>query len=97
MKYQGKPFLQTAFLKKERGRIIVNIYRPGSTIAGNTLTEEDGSFSITGLTQGVYRAPLDAAQLKKLQLTCTPLSLPFNIVASKEGDLVDGLEFVIQQ
>ena len=93
----GKVFFADSLSKKGKGRIIVNIYRPDSTIAGHTITEEDGSFSITGLTQGIYRAALDGVQLKKLRLTCSPAALPFNIVATKDGDLVDGLEFVIQQ
>jgi len=92
----GMVFLDTKKGENGLGRILVNIYRNDSSFVGQTLTEADGLFNFAGLSQGSYIARIDAAQLEKLHMTSLPISLPFKISVSQEGDVVDGLEFVLK-
>lgn len=82
--------------RKGLGRIIVRFYNSRSKQVGQTLTEEDGSYSYSGLAPGSYTARIDAGQLDKLQLNCSPEKRAFRIKVSKEGEVVDGLEFELQ-
>ena len=82
--------------KKGLGRIIVNFYREDSSFVGRVLTEADGFFDFIGLMPGLYTARLDAAQLRKLRMAYSPAVLSFRISANKEGDIIDGLEFMLQ-
>lgn len=91
----GTVFLKTN--KKENGiaRIIVNIYNANSGIVAHVLTESDGYFTYVGLVPGLYSASVDEMQLSKLHMTASP-PISFNIKSGKEGDVVDGVKFVIQ-
>ena len=77
------------------GRIIVNIYNSDSMLVTKTLTEADGFFSFLGLAPGLYTAQIDKVQLQKLQMNASP-TLSFKIVSNKDGDVADGLQFVLQ-
>jgi hypothetical protein len=81
---------------KGQGRIIVNFYREDKTLAARTLTESDGYFSYLGLAPGNYIVEIDSAQLQKLQLSSAPAGMPVGIKRTTEGDVVDGLEFLLQ-
>jgi hypothetical protein len=89
------------YLKKEgkerkgQGRIIVAFYNKNSKLVGKTLTEPDGFFSYLGLPPGSYTARIDEKQLSGLQLVSSAASLPFTIVSSTNGAIVEGLEFTI--
>ena len=88
------------YLKNDKGenglaRIIVNIYDSNSNLIARTLSEPDGYFTFAGLQPGNYTASIDSAQLLKLNMTSSPL-LPFTIKLSKEGDIVDGMKFKLQ-
>jgi hypothetical protein len=80
---------------KGQGRVIVNFYRNGSSLAARTLSESDGYFSYMGLAPGEYEARVDTAQLNKLNWTVLPSSINFTIKAGIDGDVSDGLEFVL--
>lgn len=77
------------------GRIIVNIFDGKNNLAGRTLTEQDGYFSFLGLAPGNFVARIDSAQATRLNLTATPTGVPFTIHESAEGDIVEGLDFVL--
>jgi hypothetical protein len=79
------------------GRITVCFYREDSSLVAHVLTEADGFFSFIGLVPGNYTARIDAAQLRKLGMTALPAAIPFHIADSREGDVVDGLEFLLQR
>ncbi len=82
------------------GRIRVNFYRNDS-LMGSTLSEPDGYFSLLGLAPGSYTVRIDTMQLKKIMqlknidLTVSPESLPVNVARSRDGDVIDGLEFTL--
>ena len=78
------------------GRIIITINnaKTGKTVA-KILTEADGYFSFMGLPPGNYTAAIDTVQLHKLNMGITTNNIAFSIKSNKEGDIVDGLEFVI--
>ena len=77
---------------KGQGRIIINFYRNGK-LAGHTLSESDGYFNFLGLSPGAYIASVDSVQLGKLKITASPASMPFNIAATLEGDVVNDIDF----
>jgi hypothetical protein len=79
------------------GRIKVSFYNNDSVLVASTLSETDGYFNFLGLSPGRYTAIIDSSQLHKLQMSATPTILLFNIQASKEGNVVDNLKFVLQK
>ena len=78
------------------GRITVNFYRNDSIFVGHTFTESDGYFSYLGLAPGSYTVRPDTIQLRKIKMVAYPGYLPVNILGIKDGDIVDGLEFVFE-
>jgi len=77
-----------------KGLILVNFYRNDS-LAGRTMSEADGYFSLLGLAPGSYTVRIDTLQLKKISMKATPVSLPVHVKRSKDGDVIDGLEFTL--
>jgi len=76
-----------------QGRIMVCFYRKEGTLAGRMMTESDGYYSYLGLTPGKYTARIDPEQLKKLKMVSVPENIPINIAPSKDGTILDGLDF----
>ncbi len=78
------------------GRIIITFSnaKTGKTVA-KILTEGDGYFSFMGLPPGNYTAAIDTVQLQKLKMSVAQNNIAFSIKSSSEGDIADGLEFVI--
>jgi hypothetical protein len=92
----GTVYLGGSGGQKGQGRIIVNFYSSDSRLAARTLSEADGYFSYLGLAPGEYEARIDTAQLNKVNMTVLPSSVPFTILASFDGDVVAGLDFVLK-
>ncbi len=76
-----------------QGRILVCFYRLNGTLAGKVMTESDGYYSYLGLTPGKFTARIDPEQLKKLKMVSVPESIPINIAPSRDGTILDGLDF----
>ena len=94
----GSVVLKNNNTSKGIGRIIINFSnaKTGKTVA-KILTEADGYFSFIGLPPGKYKAAIDDAQLQKLNMVIAANNIAFSIKKTKEGDIVDGLEFVISK
>lgn len=92
----GTVYLKDGEQRKGLGRIIVSFYRKDYTLAGETITEADGTFSFTGLPPGEYSAQINKLQTEKLKMIAEPWSKNFTITSNKNGDVVDGIEFVLQ-
>ena len=75
-----------------QGRILVNFYRD-ATLAARIMTESDGYYSYLGLKPGKYVAKIDPDQLSKLKMNSVPKEIPINIAPSKDGTILDGLDF----
>ena len=89
----------TVYINGKRGMqpssgIILCIYNSKGVMVARTISEPDGYFSYLGLPPGSYTASIDAAQLEKIQMTSSP-AISFTIKTSREGDLVDGLKFIL--
>jgi hypothetical protein len=56
----------------------------------------DGAFDMLGLPAGEYEASVDPAQLKTLNAVSEPAVRRFTIAASEMGDVVSGIDFVLQ-
>lgn len=89
----GTVFLADSSGRNGLGRIIVNFYNSDAVLVARTVTEADGYFSFLGLVPGSYTAQIDKAQLQKLQLASASVS--FNILPGIEGDIVNGLQFIL--
>ncbi|WP_161964258.1 carboxypeptidase-like regulatory domain-containing protein [Chitinophaga flava] len=76
-------------------RIKVNVYNAASKLVKSILTEGDGYFSYLGLTPGSYTVSVDAEQMKRLSLKATPAVIAIKVKRSIEGDVVDGLSFLL--
>ena len=59
------------------------------------ITESDGFFDFIGLAPGTYYAKVDEAQMVKLQMKASP-TYRFKITLNKDGDVIDGLKFVVE-
>jgi hypothetical protein len=92
----GMVYLKEDSSQNPQGRIVVSFYRSDKTPAGQTITEADGSFDFIGLPPGNYTAEVSSGQLERLHLICRPWRLPFTISAKKDGDVAEGLEFILQ-
>ena len=83
--------------EKPQDRIIVCFYTSNdTTLVGQATTEADGSFDFSGLRPGSYIAHISSPQLRKLHMTSFPESVPFVILPKKNGDVADGLKFIIR-
>jgi hypothetical protein len=91
----------TVYLKEDQrtrplGRVIVAFYNvEDRSLAARTMTEADGSFDYTGLPPGRYVASIPGAQLYKLHMDAQPINIPFTITENKDGDFINGLEFIL--
>ena len=74
--------------------MIICIYDKQGAMVARTISEPDGYFSYLGLSPGTYSARMDPNQLIKLRLQ-PAADISFTIKPSREGDIVDGLEFVL--
>ncbi|MCX6226457.1 MAG: hypothetical protein NTV01_17190 [Bacteroidia bacterium] len=92
----GMVNLSSAGGDQGQGRIIVGFYKSNGAFFAKTLTEPDGYFSFLGLPPGSYIARVDTAQLRKLNMTAIPDTLPFTMERTKDGDVKDGLQFFIR-
>ncbi|MFT3703167.1 MAG: hypothetical protein QM802_12390 [Agriterribacter sp.] len=92
----GTVYIKEGGNQKGLGRIIVNFYREDLLPVGEVMTEPDGSFNFSGLMPGKYTVQLNVAQIDKLHLKAEPASLLFNVTENKNGDFVDGLQFVLK-
>ncbi|MCK4518456.1 hypothetical protein KAT92_06770 [Candidatus Babeliales bacterium] len=91
----GMVYIKKAWGQSGQGGIKVCFYNSNSILVASTLTETDGYFYYLGLGPGSYTVKIDPTQLSKLKMTVAPDGIPITILPSEDGDIVDGLEFVI--
>ena len=92
----GTVFLKSASGLKNQGRIGVCFYRADSSLAGCTTTDADGYFSYMGLAPGSYTVRPDRKQLTNLRMTAFPEQAAITILPSRDGMLLENLDFTIQ-
>jgi cell division protein FtsN len=92
----GMVYMKRDSLVNGIGRILLNIYKKNGAKIAQTLSESDGYFSYLGLEPGEFIARVDSVQLSRLSFIVNPLQIFFTINATKEGDIVDGLDFTIE-
>jgi hypothetical protein len=92
----GIVYLKSNEGKNGQGRIYVCFYNTDSVLVARVLSESDGYFSFLGLKPGLYTARIDTNQLKNVNMNASPTAIPFKILPSIDGTVVDGLEFVLE-
>ncbi len=93
----GKVMLERDGALTGIGRMIVGFHNSAGVLKARTLSEEDGYFSYFGVAPGSYYASIDTAQLRKLNLSSSPDSIPFTVKADLDGDYIEGLDFVLRK
>jgi hypothetical protein len=92
----GMAFINKGNELKGIGRILVKFYDKNSmALVAETLSESDGYISYLGLEPGEYSAQVDSAQLNNLDFRVDPKQIDFTIKTLEEGDIVEGIEFVL--
>jgi hypothetical protein len=81
--------------RKGLGRITVQIFNQQGIKVAETLSESDGYFNYLGLKPGNYTVRVDEVQLGKLGYKSMPQIHDLFIKEMVDGDIVDGLDFVI--
>ena len=93
----GMTYLNTDNRLKGIARIQVKFFDKNTNKKiGETLSESDGYISFLGLEPGDYVARIDSAQMSNLSYTALPEHKEFTIKVSKEGDIVNGLDFILK-
>ena len=92
----GYVILESEGEKKGQGRIIVSFFDSNHNPVAKTLSEYDGYYSYFGLASGKYSARIDTAQLRKLGMTSDPDTQQFAIAGGIDGDIAEGLDFVLK-
>jgi hypothetical protein len=82
---------------KGLSRIVIGIYDAGKNRIASILSESDGVFNFLGLLPGTYVACIDDTQLQSLQLSSSSPQLDFTIPVTREGAIIEGLEFILTQ
>jgi hypothetical protein len=77
------------------GRITLQIFNQQEKLVAETMSESDGFFSYLGLKPGNYTVKIDEMQLEKLGYKSMPQMHDLLIKSMVDGDIVDGLDFVI--
>lgn len=77
--------------------IRVHIYDSKKDRVTSLVSDRDGSFSFLGLRPGVYVAHIDREQLRELKLKAETASFKFTIGRSKEGTIIDPLQFLVKK
>jgi hypothetical protein len=80
----------------QRG-IVIDFYRDDNTLAGSTITEEDGYFNFFGLYPGNYIVRVKAEQLQKLKLKATPAVKQIKMEKKPEGSVIGNVEFWLEK
>jgi hypothetical protein len=92
----GMTYLNSNSTLKGIGRISVKFYNKNSgKLVAETLSESDGYISYLGLEPGEYIARIDSVQLNNLDVKADPQFIAFEIKSSEEGDIADGVDFVL--
>ena len=107
----GMVYLNKDNVLKGQRRILVKFFKRGigkegsqtfaeSDVSYNnpvaeTLSESDGYLYYMGLAPGEYIVRVDPEQLKNLNMTASPETVTIKINQTAEGDIVSGLDFVL--
>lgn len=82
--------------QKRLARVIVSFYHSDFSLAGEAVTEADGTFSYNSLPPGDYFVQVNTTQLEKMKMKTTQRPLRFTIAANKNGDVIDGLDLIVE-
>lgn len=93
----GMVYLDDGKLLKGLGRILIKVYKKGSDkVVSEILSESDGYMYLLGLKSGEYSACLDQEQLSNLNFDADTTCKYFTIKTSEDGDIIEGLDFVLK-
>lgn len=92
----GSVLLESAGGRTGLGRIIMIFRDADQRVRTRILSEQDGYYSYMGLAPGEYTVGPDTSQLSKLGFTTEPVSRRFTITQTRNGDIIEGLDFILR-
>jgi outer membrane protein OmpA-like peptidoglycan-associated protein len=94
----GTTYMNNNNSLKGLGRILVKYYKKGSDqVIAESLSESDGYINFLGFEPGEYIARVDSVQMSRLDYTVAPTEIPFTVIGIEEGDVADGIDFVLSR
>lgn len=94
----GMTYIEKENSLKGIGRMSIKIYKKdGDKVVTELLSESDGYLNKLGLKPGEYKACIDPEQLKNLDFVAEPACRYFTIKALEEGDIIDGIDFIVKE
>jgi hypothetical protein len=94
----GIAYMNDGKSMKGIGRILIKIYNKYSAkVVAETISESDGYIYYMGLPPGEYVARVDSVQLSNLNFTADPPLKFFAIAPLVDGDIVRGIDFVLNK
>lgn len=66
------------------------------TLTQDLITFTNGEYYYLGLTPGKFRATIDPSILSVMHLTSTPPYIDFELKSKEEGDMIEGLNFIVK-
>jgi hypothetical protein len=91
----GVVYLKSEKTTRAQSNVTLQIYDKKGIKVAETMSEFDGYFSYLGLKPGTYTVRVDEAQLKNLKYQAFPAVHPVTIKISEYGDIVGGLDFIL--
>jgi cell division septation protein DedD len=77
-------------------RILVDFYNKNGERVAQSMTESDGYFDYLGLEPGAYTARIDSVQLYRLKYRSIPQEIQLNVRSMVEGDVIDGVDLMLE-
>src|SRR5690606_30401067 len=78
------------------GSVRLTIYNHNGQMVTTFLADQHGDFNYLGLLPGEYTIAPDAAQLERLRWKSQPDRIAFEINPDPEGDIISGLDFILE-
>ncbi|MDO9152678.1 MAG: hypothetical protein Q7U47_03040 [Paludibacter sp.] len=92
----GMAYMNTNGKLKGIGRILLKIYKKSTNeLVAQSISESNGYINYLGLVPGDYVARVDSAQLGNLDFVAEPQQIDFSIKTTEDGDMAEGLDFVL--
>nr|NQU89305.1 SPOR domain-containing protein [Bacteroidota bacterium] len=93
----GMVYLSVNRTHKGLGRVIVDIKHDDGKLITKLITEQDGYYTFLGLPPGKYYASINSDQMQRINMSAEPENIPFEILQSAWGDIVDGIDFTLKR
>jgi outer membrane protein OmpA-like peptidoglycan-associated protein len=93
----GKVLKESVKGLKALSGVKINFQRVDGSYRTDAKSISSGEYFCESFLPGVYKVFIDSALLRKLSLLSVPDTLYFEVKSRQEGDIIDGLNFVLRE